>query len=311
MKVSYLPAAPAFDPFSECKYVSAGNSVMLMSADHRNRIARIRKIDSDRYTVISSGEVKEFEHWENRADGKNSLRKSVQKLRDLINSNCTESENLLWLTLTYAENMTDVKRLYRDWDKFWKRMKYHLKSESVDIPEYIDVIEPQARGAWHHHVFLIWNHKAPFIPNDKVSSIWSHGFCKTKSVSSVDNIGAYFSAYLCNLPVEECENYSSGSVIEAEVPEDGKKVTKKFVKGARLDLYPKGVRFYRTSRGIKNPDIEYMPLCDAEKRVDGLKPQYRTAFLLTDEDSSLSITVVKTYYNKRRADNQMKGGDTV
>ena len=139
MRVSYLSEAPVYDSFSLCKYVSAGNSVMTMSMERWNRTARIRKIDSEHYMVISSGEVKKYEHWENRADGKNSLLKSVNKLRWLINANCTESENLLWITLTYAENMTDVKRLYRDWDKFWKRLKYHFKSESIDIPEYIDV----------------------------------------------------------------------------------------------------------------------------------------------------------------------------
>ena len=282
-----------------------------MSMDRRNRTARIRKIDSEHYMVLSSGEVKKFEHWKNRADGKNSLRKSVDKLSWLINANCSESENLLWITLTYAENMTDVKRLYCDWDKFWKRLKYHLKSESIDIPEYIDVIEPQARGAWHHHVFLIWNHKAPFIPNDIIAHKWGHGFCKTKVVSSVDNLGAYFSAYLCDLPVEECESYNSEDVIEAEVSEEGKKVTKKFVKGARLDLFPKGVNFYRTSRGIKKPDSEYMPRCYADKRVEGLEPQHQASFRLTDEDSSFSITVSKTYYNKRRPRKAVKGGNTV
>ncbi len=311
MKVSYLSEAPVYDPFSLCKYVSAGNSVRIMSMERWNRTARIRKIDSEHYMVISSGEVKKFEHWENRADGKNSVLKSVEKLRDLINVNCTESENLLWITLTYAENMTDVKRLYRDWDKFWKRLKYHLKSESIDIPEYIDVIEPQSRGAWHHHVFLIWNHKAPFIPNDIIAHKWGYGFCKTKAVSSVDNLGAYFSAYLCNLPVEECESYNSEVVIEAEVSEDGKKVTKKFVKGARLDLYPKGVNFYRTSRGIKKPDSELMLRWEADKRVEDLEPQFQVSIRLTDEESSFSNTITKTYYDKRRPRKAVKGGNTV
>ena len=309
MKVSKLSKIPEFDPYSECKYVSAGNSIMIMSSDHWNKNAHIQKIDSERYILLNTGEIKEFNRWENRSEGTGSIRKSIQKLRDLINANAYIPENLLWVTLTYAENMTDVKKLYNDGDKFNKRLKYYLKKVSIDIPEYIAVIEPQSRGAWHYHILFIWNHKAPFIDNSIISKIWGHGFCKTKAVNNVDNLGAYFSAYLCNLPVEECENYDYKSVIEADIDENGNKEKKKFVKGSRLQLYPNGVNLYRTSRGIKKPDTEYLPLCEAQNRVKELSQQYQTAFCLTDEQTSMNITIVKTFYNRQRHNNtDNKGG---
>lgn len=48
--------------------------------------------------------------------------------------------------------------------------------------EYIVAMEPQNRGAWHAHLILIFNGKAPFIPNDEISALWGQGFVKTKGL---------------------------------------------------------------------------------------------------------------------------------
>ena len=63
----------------------------------------------------------------------------------MINNNFTGKPNELFVTLTYAKNMTDTKRLYTDMNKFIKRLKYKYK-ESSDI-DYLAVVEPQGRGA--------------------------------------------------------------------------------------------------------------------------------------------------------------------
>ena len=149
-----------------------------------------------------------------------------------------------WVTLTYRENMQDSRRLYEDFRRFWQRFKRWCASSGFAIPEYITIAEPQARGAWHLHGIFVFPGVAPYIPPDDFARLWGQGFIKVKAVTG-DNLGAYFSAYLTDLPVDEVDkdilpSVSSDRVREVEVDdESGEKVKKKFVKGARCSL-PEG-----------------------------------------------------------------------
>lgn len=49
--------------------------------------------------------------------------------------------------------------------------------------------------------------KAPYIDNSVIAEKWRHGFTKTKAVHGVDNIGAYFSAYLADMPLETAQDF--------------------------------------------------------------------------------------------------------
>ena len=142
----------------------------IIEIKHASSEARqnIEKIDKDHYVIVSTGEVKEVNHSEKRIENTESIKQSMKNLRDLINCNCTEPDNCLWLTLTYKENMQNQKQLYEDVKKFFMRLRYHLEEEF----EYITTIEPQARGAYHAHVILIFDNKRPFIPNEKTAEIW-------------------------------------------------------------------------------------------------------------------------------------------
>ena len=82
----------------------------------------ITKISKDQYILNETGEVKDYQHGENRACNVSSLKQTFSKIRHYINNNFTGAKNELFVTLTYAENMTDVKRLYRDIDVFMKRL---------------------------------------------------------------------------------------------------------------------------------------------------------------------------------------------
>lgn len=221
-----------------------GNVVQIRALSYMNHEATIKRISGSAYVVVASGEICEYvNHYESRADSAQSVRKTFAKLRGIINANCTEPEKLRWVTLTYAENMTDTVRLYEDFGAFWKRCKRrygHL--------EYIVVMEPQERGAWHAHLIMIFPEKAPFIPNDDLAKLWGHGFVTVREVSNVDNMGAYLSAYLADIEVP-----MDSEVGTVKVMQDGTK--KKVVKGGRLGMYPAGMNIYRTSRGIKRPEV--------------------------------------------------------
>ena len=97
-------------------------------------------------------------------------------IRDSINTNLAEPENALWVTLTYAENMRDAKRLYEDFRRFWQRFRYYLDKHEYPPAEYITAAEPQGRGAWHLHCLFLFPEKAPFIPNADMARIWGYGF---------------------------------------------------------------------------------------------------------------------------------------
>lgn len=268
----------------------------------------VKKISKSEYMVIETGEVFEYaNHAENRAQNSESLRKTFKNLRQLINTNFTGAKNELAFTITYADNVTDPKVLYKDFDKFMKRLKY--KYPSID---YINVVEPQGRGAWHCHVLLKFNGlEKVYIPNKDIAELWGFGFVKVKAIKSdVDNLGAYLSAYLGDIPIDFDDSANIGELVNQgiikpgqainvkEVEIDGK--TKKFIKGGRLHMYPAGMNIYRCSRGIKQPEIEYMSYEKAKKIVGAATPNYSTCIKIFNDEDSCINTISYEHYNSKR-----------
>lgn len=257
----------------------------------------IRKINKDEYVHLATGEIREFEHIENRSEDYKSLRATFKRIRYLINSNFVGKKNELFLTLTYAENMTDTKRLYSDMDKFMKRLRYKFKNET-DV-DYLSVVEPQERGAWHIHVLIKFNKlKTIFIRNKDLAELWGNGFVKIERIQDVDNIGAYLSAYLADVELSS-ETYVQGleenrKLVEREV--NGEK--KKFIKGGRLYMYPPGMNLYRSSRGIKFPERKKMTYKNAKKIVGSNEPHYSKTYEIEQED--FTNTIQFEQYNSKR-----------
>lgn len=266
----------------------------------------IQKIDKDQYVVLATGEVKDFQHTINRADNKTSVAKSLANLRDLLNTNITDTSCCLWVTLTYKENMQDNKRLYQDFRKFHMRMLHYLKQNSLPTYEYIVAMEPQGRGAWHAHLVMIFPDKAPFIPNDTLADIWGHGFTKTKSLKDVDNVGLYLTAYLTDMEITDAI-LESGKIkgdLRAVNTQDGQgnKQTKAVVKGVRLNLYPPGFRIYRTSRGIKKPRVVNCTEAEAMEEVGDAPMTFeRTIKVMDDSGKGFNIINYRQYNKARKA----------
>lgn len=277
-----------------------GHIYELCYTQHRNTICPIQKLDKDYYMLISSGEVRECEHSENRADNKLQVSQSLKRLRDYINTNVIDVSKCKWITLTYAENMQDPKKLYRDFDKFIKKFRYKYGHF-----EYIVAMEPQGRGAWHCHCIMIFTKIAPYIPNKIIESLWSNGFTKTQKLQDIDNIGAYLTAYLGDMELQSVKDnkikFNENDIKEVfEIGNKKLKTPKKFVKGGRLSMYPVGFNIYRISRGIKKPIKEYYSY-DFIKEKEGLRqPTYSKAIELTDEQSDFSNKIIYEYYNTKR-----------
>lgn len=259
----------------------------------------VKKLNKNEYIVLETGEVKEYQnHIENRSQDTESLRKTFKTLRGLITTNFQGNKNELAFTITYAENMKDVKQLYADFKKFMMKLKY--KYPNID---YINVVEPQERGAWHCHVLIRFNGlEKVYVPNKDIAEMWGNGFVSVKAIrQNVDNLGAYLSAYLGDVELKNKNQIKPGQVIK-EVEVEGKK--KKFIKGGRLYLYPPGMNIYRCSRGIKQPKISYDTYANAIKdikKIDGaVTPVYSTKTVIRDDDGKMLNSICYENYNLKR-----------
>lgn len=292
-----------------CKVTSTGNITEIMEMSVLNRKQTVQRIDKDTAVVLSTGEMIELKHTENRAENSKGIRNSMKNLRDLLNTNVEDVAKCRWVTLTYAENMTDPKRLYEDVKNYHKRWKYWHSKKGIPNPEYIMAVEPQARGAWHCHVVYIYPSVAPFIPNETLAELWGHGFVTIKKLDEVDNVGAYLTAYLCDIPVEEAEesgmDYRNFEIKECEyIDDEGRNQKKKFVKGARIYMYPSGMNFYRCSRGVKRPEVEWTTVAKANKKVSADTLTFEKYIRLSDDVTGYTSDLSYRYFNSKRPKSQ-------
>lgn len=300
--VKRLPPAVGTQELSETKVKICGNVVETSNFRHLNHKCYCVKLDKNHYYLkkklcnFETGELEEFEynHSENRFDSYYSLLKSFGKLRDLINTNVTDINKVHWVTLTYAENMQDLKKLHIDFKNFWRRFKEYSNLNFGISPEYISAVEPQERGAWHIHLLILWETTAPFVPHDDLWKMWSpkgykekKDFVKIQSLykdgKAIDNVGAYLTSYLTDTISED----------------DHKKQ-----KHNRLKLYPSGMNLFRTSKNIKRPQIEYMYEAEARKKVSCAKLTFEKRILIEDRDKQYSNEIIYRYYNLNPRESQ-------
>lgn len=304
-----LDQIPEKNPNVLVKVTEMGNVVEVQYMSRRNCKQTIQMLTGgEQFVICATGEVKDIEHHATRKDNKKGLYKTFANARAVINANVMDVSKVRWCTLTYAENMTDTKRLYEDFRDFNKRFQYYCKKHGYSKPEYIVMMEPQGRGAWHAHLLYIWqDHKAPYISNQDFRELWGHGFVKIKKLDNVDNVGAYLTAYLGDMEIDEMDlSKAVGKqckVVEVE-DEDGKKVKKAIVKGARLDLYPANFNMLRCSRGVKRPVAEMMSQEDAYKKVSAATKTFESAIKLTDHENDFDTVIIREQYNKVRGKNQ-------
>jgi len=121
---------------------------------------------------------------------KKALQRARRDLRRLINANIGRHGGKdVFMTLTFAENIQDVKKANYEFKKFRQRFEYELKEKL----KYVCVVEFQQRGAVHYHLVLFG---LPYIPAKVVHQIWGNGFVKLNLLEDVDNVGAYVTKYM-------------------------------------------------------------------------------------------------------------------
>lgn len=144
---------------------------------------------------INLGRTKEKSenYKENR---KQVLQRAKKNLRRLINANVGQygKENIAkFVTLTFADNVTDINMANYEFKKFIQRLNYYCFGTKKSELKYTCVIEFQKRGAIHYHVIF---YNLPFTKSNILESIWQNGFIKINKIDDVTNVGAYVSEYL-------------------------------------------------------------------------------------------------------------------
>ena len=300
-----LGKIPVKNPNLLVKVTEMGNVTEIQYMSRRNAKQTIKMLEGgEQFIICSTGEIKDVEHHETRKDNKKGLYRTFANMRAIINTNVTDVSKVRWCTLTYAENMTNTKQLYTDFRDFNKRFQYYCKTHGYSKPEYIVMMEPQGRGAWQ-------DMKAPFIPNHEFADLWGHGFVRIKKLDDIDNVGAYLTAYLGDMELSEIDwikwnEITKGTTVkQVEMLDDnGQKVTKQVLKGARLNLYPANFNMVRCSRGIKRPIEEMMSQEEANKKVLGATKTFASAIKLTDYENEFESIIIKEQYNKIRCKKQ-------
>lgn len=281
--------------------IKAGNYLELRYLKHRNTQATIQKLDADHFVVLATGEIKKFGHeTKSRIDNLGNLKKSFNELRYRVHRNFSGARSELWVTLTYKENMKDAKRLSDDFRDFIKRMNRFMFGRNAKMGlDYIMVPEPQGRGAWHAHILMKRKDGQNFfIENGELAKIWGHGFVTVRRISESTNVANYLVSYLGDLPLNEAQNLEIPFDDEAvkEVQVEGQ--SKKFVKGARLFLYPKGMQYFRASAGILKPE-KYM----TTKKETFKEPQYAYEHeFKIDDDHKQKIQVEQYLFSKKETE---------
>lgn len=300
------------DAYSPTRLKVCGNIVEVRTSRTAFNPPAIEKLDNDSYIDLCTGEVKAYNHeCLHFGDNKQSALRATRNFRDLINSTCTDSRNAVFITLTYRQRdnpsevcrpMTDLKRLYRDFDVFRKRFERYNESLFREKPAYFMAVEPHgprpdgSHGGWHAHLILYWfDGPRPWLDYSRIYNMWGQGLvniqdCRTQEKYTgnpsrdIDNIGAYLSAYVTDL-----------------YPDSGDVSDKRRVKHERLQYYEKGMKPFRHSRNIKKPTI-YKCFYNEIKNyvsIDKSMLTYTSSFdlILSEAEKEYSNTITTEYYN--------------
>lgn len=114
-----------------------------------------------------------------------SLRRTRKNIQDILNSNL--DNNSYFLTLTFAENITD-------YEKANSKFNYYIRQKNKDI-KYLAVKEHQKRGAIHFHLVVF-----DIQPNEMIELLnsWTYGFKSYKHIKNKYSysIANYLTKYL-------------------------------------------------------------------------------------------------------------------
>lgn len=139
-----------------------------------------------------------------------NLLRAKHNLVDLIHSNIELNK---FITLTFKENICELKKANKQFKNFVLRLRYNCG----DI-KYISVPELQKRGAIHYHLLS----DLDYIPHKKLSRIWNNGFVWINRIEEINDIALYLSKYISKDLIAnsyKCKKYFASENIKRPVIE--------------------------------------------------------------------------------------------
>lgn len=272
-------------PTEKVKLVSAGQHHMVQYMTGYNKKKAIERLSESEYVVLSTGEVKEFQSTEKRVERLDSLYRTFRELRLIINANFSGTANERFVTLTFdgkdfpRPTVGDIEVLQKCVRRFYRR----LRSKFGEIVA-LWVLEPHADGHAHLHVLIKFLDARGYVEYNDLISAWGCGIVNIRRLHDVDNIGAYVSAYLTDIPLSEVDE---GQIKESDEVVD--KNGKKYIKAGRLQYYPSGKRLYSITRNAKRATSQKMSYYSALRKIGKEQPDYATSKKIPVGDKDLKI----------------------
>jgi len=141
--------------------------------------------------------------------GTKTAHRARNNLRRLVNSNIGQWEDEngkpcipFFVSLTFAENITDLDYAHKEFTNYTKRLNYLLFGVNKSKIKYIAVTEFQKRGAVHYHIIYFNLPEeiglAEFERTERVlADTWGHGWVDVKPITdNYQKVVGYMVKYL-------------------------------------------------------------------------------------------------------------------
>lgn len=247
-----------------------------------SNLTNYRKIEKDKTVDIRTGEVKEYKTGGIYKDFKEK-RKSMKKLKELVELNFLGEENELFITLTCSESVKDLKVIKKYRELFIRRLKNKYKECDFLYIYKFEQAPIQIQGkddeyCWHCHLLLKdLKHKNLFIPNEIIYKIWKKGFTQTQRV------------------------FLEEKKIKVGDEEESQGISGYISKTNQLYRVKKEETIYGTSRNIKRPKIYKERFGKLRKqKLEDYYLKAENTILIRDEETNQIMNKHKTEIYKRR-----------
>jgi len=137
------------------------------------------------------------QHSDVRSDNRSNFYRTKKAIKLLLQAN-TEGRHFAddsttrpqFVTLTFAENISEVAAANRVFSKFVQNINYKIFKEKKAKLKYLAVIEFQKRGAIHYHV-IFFNPIEISEFYDVVKEYWTSGYATIQKISSQQHLINY------------------------------------------------------------------------------------------------------------------------
>ncbi|MCM1228178.1 MAG: hypothetical protein NC320_12310 [Clostridium sp.] len=127
-------------------------------------------------------------------------------------------------------------------------------------------------------------------------------------MNNCDNVGAYLCSYVSDIAIDELEDIRlldkahTNDLKSVEIVDsNGNKINKSYIKGLRLHLYPKGIRIFRHSKGVKQPEKYNCTYGEAMEQLKGSEKTFEKSIELINEETGETVNKIKyEHFNKIR-----------